>query len=255
MNHRTLLRRGADLALAGFLLLGTAITPLAAHAHFSDPDSATTPGKHHWAWTPQPTGSHAALHVKYSRGCSGPFYDNVGKAGGNWQATQTPLYFDEVAAPSSCSGSPRLGIVDVVTSTSLPSTTKADSMTYVYYPAVYSTYKKCDGLDDNGKPTDCHYVTVLVQAARFEASPYNGRIDASVIRENTALLDPRFPFPPDAGLVATTHEFGHSLGLQHNGCYIGETTCGYSIMDDWFHATTNVTAHDIADINKLYPGW
>lgn len=221
MQVRSLLSvRARGIALAGVMLLATVVAPLAADAHFM-------------GW---PNGKHAysggLLYLNYSRNCSGTFYNAAGDAAHNWNATPTPVWFQE-GSVNACNGAVWNGWIDTY------SYSNASDWAWGWAQA-YALDTICDlyiwpfGCVNSHQQLDPRWDktyaagTIMVNAAKATSSNY-------------------FLLVGDV-----THEMGHNLGLAHSGYYNGESSGYYSIMDYLNWSYNKPQTHDINDVNALY---
>jgi hypothetical protein len=222
MHVRSLLSvRARGLALAGVMLLATAVAPLAADAHFM-------------GW---PNGKHAysgsgLLYLNYSRNCSGTFYAAAGDAAYGWNATPTPVWFQE-GSVNACNGAVWNGWIDTY------SYNNANDWAWGWAQA-YALDTICD-----------LYIWPLgCVSSHQQLDPrWDKTYAAGTIMVNTAKATGSNYFLL-VGDVA--HEMGHNLGLAHAGYYNGESTGYYSIMDYLNWSYNRPRPHDINDVNALY---
>ncbi len=222
--------RARSLALLGVLFIAaTLAAPMAADAHYM--------GWPNGKWARPGTW---ALHVPYSRGCSGGFFTAAADAGSNWTSTPTPVYYDLAGNPPACDGTAWKGYVD------LYSYTNASDWAWGWAQA-YVEHTVCD-----------FWLFGCISSHKVLDPGWGERYVAGVIMLNTAKISGTGQ--PGSGnyfmLVGdVTHEMGHILGLAHSGAYAGEAAPNqyYSIMDYLNWSYNKPKTHDHSDVNALYP--
>lgn len=232
MYVRSLLSlRGRGLIVAGLLAV-LAILPMTASAYFMG-----WPNGH---WNRPGTW---ALHLNYSRGCSGNFFNAAGDAGTHWTSTPTPVYYDLTGNPPACDGTPWYGYVD------LYSYTDASSWAWGWAQA-YSYQSVCD-----------IYFLGCWSSHMALIPDWSDHYDSGVIQLNNAKTTGTNYF---LQVGDVTHEMGHILGLAHAGCYSGNeaNVCNnfpwgppgvYSIMDYLNWSVNTPTSYDDGQVQALYP--
>jgi hypothetical protein len=215
--------RARSLALAGAMLVATAVVPLTASAHWMGLWDG------HWPWA----NYHHLLNLYYSRGCTGSFYGAAGDAAYGWNVTATPVYFNEVGSPP-CNGGVYNGYVDIY------SYNNPSDWAWGWAQA-YTLHTVCD-----------FWFLGCWSSHQVLDPSWNETYAAGQIMVNTAKDNGSDYFL----LVAdVTHEIGHTLGLAHAGYYNGEASGYYSIMDYLNWNYNRPQWHDVWDTNFLYPGW
>jgi hypothetical protein len=220
--------RSRSLLLAGVMLLGSAIVPLAASAHYMGWPNG------HWTWNPW----WITLTLPYSRACAANFYTAAGEAASNWNtATRVRLY--EVGAYGGvCDGWEHNGRIDMYAFNNPNDSNWGYGLTFTLH-----TY--CFGF---GTQSCSQYFDYSA------TETYN----AGVVQLNTAKptyvwFNPYTPTNYVLMVADVTHELGHTLGLAHAGFYAGEGSGNYSIMDYLTWSYNKPQPHDVNDFNALYP--
>jgi len=228
----TLFTRGRSFVLAALLLAAMAAVPLSASAHFLNYPN------HRWAFT---NWSQNLLNLYYERDCASDWW-TPDSAASSWTSTWTPLDYHYTGA-TGCSG-PERGTTRILNGSATGS-----GLAWTENYNCFWFFGICFLEYNFGQPSQ-------IDSALIYENHYNNNYDNLSAGERRDVIK---------------HEMGHTLGLRHAGYYGGEYPDYrgypygvYSIMDyccpsdytgwPWYVPSTP-TAHDVSDINTLYPSW